>query len=461
MVFLREGKGIKTEKKKKVRWGLVLLSFLLGASFCLYLAFGFDQNSPAVWQKVSSGKDFLRLILRMDYGTLAAFYGSSFSVKTGILAVGALFYFLLEELRFWGVGLAVWGLILALKKERLLAIFSLVWFLIAGPGFQFWANFPLNGFFALATVERFYLLVYPPVFYWLARGLDELVTVAESFLGKQTLRNWLRRGAVGVMVLAYPLFLFGGNRVKADWRNFRLMESLGKDLLDSCPENGVLLVYGDQEVFSTYYLHDVLGYRPDLTVTGINRPVLRLAGEARFAGFEAVDGKREVFLKDLGVFLKDHDWPVCASREMNWGEEKKAYPWGMVFVYPKEELAPEVVFEKNAAFWQGAQERRREKDRDGENFFNQSILKFYFDRRLAVSSYFFASGDNEKAKFFLDLGEADILNESEEEQISRLKFLFLLRTRGCEEAEKLFDGNSSLLAAMKGVYEEECLKKEE
>jgi hypothetical protein len=495
------GQFRKLFARKKGRRGAVkffltsLAFFLAGAIFYLYLPLASAGNPPINWGYLSDSgfQGLLRLISRADYGTFAIARGVSFSFRKGFLAVWSFGYFLCQEFSFFGVFLMGLGIYRFFKMndvrsgqvktkssaenrfDKTLFYFSLIWFFLAGLFFQFYAGFLASNWFSLATMERFYLLVYPVFLIWISFGLAEINQLAEKLAEKN--RFFSRKMKAGVpylvasLLFIYPLFLLVVNLEKNDLRNFYEFDKFGQRLFDSCPEGSVLITTGDLEAFTSLYLHYGLGLRPDLKLISMDNPKRAVFYLGDFSQFRPYFKKNSSspepgFWLAFRSYLAKNDLTVCSTEGIKVSQDYFGLPRGLVYVYQKDlkEVDLEKIFNENIGLWQDYDLRNRSGfDPRFEAFYNRDLLRIYYYRALGISNFFFKAKDYSRARYWLE--EAKKWEDFEESAL-RMEIIIEIKEGRCELAEQLIKERELILEEaetwrlIRAVYQRDCLGEE-
>lgn len=243
-------------------WSKKILNFKLLIVYCLLLIAGLTPYiyfwiraktaiMPVAWSYPDTLPALLKLISRSDYGTFAPTAGSDPALVTladkGQQLVKFFSYFL--EDFWWPIIIPIiLGLFVGLKKYFRFTIFLLLAFLLSGIFFLTYANFPITDQtgFGLAAVERFYLLPY--------LFLALLVGLGISIFNKKI--NL-------ILISFYAVMLLINNFGLVNQKNNFWAENLGKNILLGAPKNALILVQGDQAVFTTFYERYVQNIRRD------------------------------------------------------------------------------------------------------------------------------------------------------------------------------------------------------
>lgn len=248
--------------------------FFVGFLPYVYIPFAAARDSIVNWDRPVHWDGFIRLITRADYGTFVSGGSIGQSIRERMLAVSAYITFVRVDWTVVGIFFVAMGMYSWFREKR-------VWFwtwtiavLCIGPLFFFYASFPLVNRFTLGTYERFLLPGY--VFFSLAAGCGLAyifdVFKKQTFLGVSTQKRTHIAILFCLTCMVYPLSM-GGMTLWRFWGlpQDRTAENLGRDMLSSLPDNGVLLLGQDTPLFTTQYVRYVLGVRFDTAVIHMAR----------------------------------------------------------------------------------------------------------------------------------------------------------------------------------------------
>ena len=461
---------------KKTLWNrkfilTITLMLLTGASFYLYVPWAAAAKPMINWGQTDGLKGLVRLIARAEYGTFSYSGGQTFSFRRGVLALFGFAYFLYQELGLIGSGLAATGFYQQLKKTSGFFKFCLIWFLVAGPFFQFYAGWPVGNWFSLGTTERFYLLVYPVVFVWLGFGLELSYRLLTRFLRKLPGLSPVARKVFPGMLLAlfglYPGWLVANNFHKVDFRGFSDFDQYGRQLLDSCPPGSLFLARGDKDAYASRYAYFVLGERPDLGILNLvsNREMLVINLRGNYQEkpvFRAEEGEEGLFWQELKIYLENNQLDFCASGEVNRLADWNYYHRGLAHVYTSKP-APDsqAVFVENQRLWQKYDWEKFSNDNPKrETYFYEDLVRDYRDNALKIALYFMSKEDFEATRYWIDIaGKID----PEYESIVRLRFLVAVTDKDCDTAEGVLKSDPEVLEGsgnweyLEALYEQNCL----
>lgn len=249
----------KIFKKRKV-WLFSLVSLFLGFLPLLYLPIASLLDLPTNWTDASKLSTFIKLITRGDYGSFVAtrnVLGSDFISRIVQLAN----YLLFAKTDFTVLGLIIIciGAVYMYKKDKVLFYFVTLAFLFSGPIFLFYASFPITNDFYKGLWERFILLSYFFLPFYLAFGYAMFLKICQSLLSristitKKNMKTYAFLTSLFIFLI--PLHLFTNNFQKVDLSNFHLGDWLGNDVLSSAEPNSIVFMLGDTQTFNTEYIY--------------------------------------------------------------------------------------------------------------------------------------------------------------------------------------------------------------
>ena len=248
--------------------------FLVGLVPYVYVLIAARGHSIINWDRAVDVTSFIRLITRSDYGTFVSggVFGSQLIDR--FLQIQAYARFIVLDFTWVGVVLILLGFLALWKNNRKLCVFFFLALVCIGPGFFFYASFPLANRFTLGTYERFLLPSYVLFVIIAGVGLSEFAVIVQSILKQRKLSRLapLVLGIGFMVLLIYPLSQLG----VTVWRFYgmpadRTADNLGRDVLAPLPEHSILLLGRDSTLFSTQYVRYALLFRPDVVVVHTSR----------------------------------------------------------------------------------------------------------------------------------------------------------------------------------------------
>ena len=372
---------------KQYNYYKIAAGFLLGLLPYLYIPFAARGIAIVNWDRAIDMQGFLRLVTRQDYGSFVAngFYGSLPIHR--LLQLQAYGKFLLLDLTWMGIALGLVGFVFLWKQKRDMFWFFFLSLLFIGPGFFFYASFPLMNRFSLGTYERFLLPSYTILAVVVGLGFGQLIRFKRIFL----------------LVFLLP-FVIGFMTVWRFWglREDRTADHLGKDIVASLKQESILLLSRDTPLFVSQYVRYALGVRSDVKLLHANRlwsmdypATIRL----RFP-------KLVVPESDPGKFALDF---VKANRERHSIYSNTTFPlddewfWvqqGLVYeLTPKDKLPSLQSFvAQNDQLWGGFGDPRQGILSRYKHLMLSDILSVYADSRIAVGKTILRGGNTSDAK---------------------------------------------------------------
>lgn len=237
--------------------GAILLG-LLPYLFLLYRAR--TAIMPVAWVYPENLTALAKLMLRTDYGTFSPMAGANPALVTISDKAGQLSHYLsffIEDFTYLGILLFLVGLAVGWKYSRRFTLFVLISFLISGPLFLTYANFPLTqSVTGVAVAERFYLL--PNLFASL------LIGVGLDFLFGLFAKLKSGKIVAWATVICLTVVLYNSHAADISQRGNFLDENFGRNILAAVPPKSLIVLQGDIPTFAAFYLRYVENFRPDV-----------------------------------------------------------------------------------------------------------------------------------------------------------------------------------------------------
>ena len=253
--------------------GRSCLLILLGLLPYLYVPIAARHVTIINWNRAVDFTGFLRLLTRADYGTFQS--GSAYAqlLSERLLEVKAWGRFVVLDLTLVGIVLAVFGAIWLYRRYRTFAITLLLALLFVGPGFFFYAGFPLVNQFMLGTYERFLLPSYTILSLFIGLGFFyalELMKGVSRKLSYRRLQTALFKGT-GILFFLYPVLVLSITLSRfSGYAHDMTAQNLGTDVLTTVPDHALVLLSRDTTLFTVQYVRYVLNVRPDTIVLQVN-----------------------------------------------------------------------------------------------------------------------------------------------------------------------------------------------
>ncbi|OGK17162.1 hypothetical protein A2774_02060 [Candidatus Roizmanbacteria bacterium RIFCSPHIGHO2_01_FULL_39_12c] len=246
------------------QWGNIfkpILFFLIGLLPYLYVPVAASRNPNINWDNAINLNNFIRLILRLDYGGFApsVVNGVPFIVKT---IVAKNFLKNIVVLYSYQILLvAFFGAFSLLKKDKWLLLSLLTAFIIPGPLFIFYSASVITTTTAWGVNERFYLMASVIFIFFLPYGFCRV----KDFIDKRVASKKLTYVLLAYFLIV-PYFLIKYNFPKTSLDRTQIGNNLAKDFISYLPQNSLLFVSGDTTAFNLWYAKYGLNLRPDVEI---------------------------------------------------------------------------------------------------------------------------------------------------------------------------------------------------
>ncbi|OGK11885.1 hypothetical protein A2954_05895 [Candidatus Roizmanbacteria bacterium RIFCSPLOWO2_01_FULL_37_12] len=239
----------------------LLMCGIAGIAVYIYVPLAAFTNPAVNWDNVVNLNNFIRLILRQDYGGFApsVINGVPFIVKS-IVARNFL-KTLVSLYSYQIIVVAFLGAFALYKKDKFLLFTLLFSFVFAGPFFIFYGANVITTTAAWGVNERFYLLASEVFIFFVPYGFKLL----KDFIDKRV-SNKLLTFVLLAYFLIVPFFLLKYNYPRTDLSKTQIGNNLALDILSFLPKNSVLFVSGDTTSFNLWYVRYALGIRPDVEI---------------------------------------------------------------------------------------------------------------------------------------------------------------------------------------------------
>ena len=243
---------------QKKLW-LVLLSILaviigLSSYFSLmWLARGGPEMN---WGDPSNLSNLWRSFMRADAGGFGA--PAIYDTAPEFLPINQVKFYLhswLKDFTYWGVILSLLGLLGLWKKNKFLFFFVVIGIVVSGPLFLVYANFPLTGSFAQATIIRFNLL--SELFWTICIGVGLFWAwekVRQLTSNTKEASNRVARVLVALGLGLVFLVPLSAHLKAVDQRDNTFSLEIGETMLAQTEDNAIILISGDIPNFVLDYL---------------------------------------------------------------------------------------------------------------------------------------------------------------------------------------------------------------
>mgnify|MGYP001606166242 FL=1 len=251
----------------------IIILFLTGLTPYLYV-FVASKNTPEVnWMGSPNFSNFLTLFTRAGYGTFRIGSFTGFDPLSRILNVWALFDFAFKDFRIAGIVLMMFGIYQAWRKLRRIFWFLTI-YLLTYIFFMFYASYPLVDNFLVATFERFVQPLYIILSIFMAFGMwfitDFILDHIPKTLGIHKLSKVLIYMELTFFILPLGVFLINYPKISI-LKNDLTAENLASDILDTLPQNSILVLSTDTPLFDTQYLYYANKKRPDIKLIHLSK----------------------------------------------------------------------------------------------------------------------------------------------------------------------------------------------
>ncbi|GIW63094.1 MAG: hypothetical protein KatS3mg090_0920 [Patescibacteria group bacterium] len=238
-------------------WRFLLLSFfcfLLGLSPYLYVVWASFNNSVFNWGKVTNLSSFLELFFRKAYGTFLAGPFILNILDHRLLQLKNLIIYMISDFTYVGFVLIIIGFIFAFSLKSRYFYALILAFILTGPFFVFYANFPLLDVFMFAVSERFLFLFYAISTIFLYLG----IVLVYKFISKIRFSSNFSKIFIvffyNLILIVLALFLLFRNYSTLKYLRIELMpEKMIADVLDYIDNNSIVLLNNDTLSFSGSY----------------------------------------------------------------------------------------------------------------------------------------------------------------------------------------------------------------
>ena len=244
-IFLTPLLLLKNTNKYLHEVSLRFMGLLTGLSVFLVIPLRASNQAPVNWGNAIDWQGFWWLISGQMYKNRL----SHFSIPYLYKATGLWSQFLIDQLTFLGLALALIYIVLLFKPTRL-HLFS-TWVVLVYSAFSILYYSPDSYIYLILPFFSFSL--------WIGLGLERL------WKRFPDTRNWIF--AMSILLISARVFILMPRMdISADHQ----AEIYAETILDSVPPNAILLTSGDEPTFSLWYYHYALGQRPDNKIISID-----------------------------------------------------------------------------------------------------------------------------------------------------------------------------------------------
>jgi len=379
--------------------------FFAGLTPYLYV-FASASSNPAVnWLGEATLSNFWQLVTRATYGTFKA---GNFIVNEPFLRLWGLYGFwdfAYKDFRILGVLLFFLGFLQLLWREKKIFVILMTG-LISYLFFLFYASFPLSDNFIVGTFERFVLPIYIFIIFFIAFGLLNFIYFIENQLTNLLAKS--KRGIifslVPICLFIYPVGLFIINFPKISiLKNDFTAEDFGRDIVNSVPNNSIILIAVDTPLFDSQYVYFTEKKRQSVKLIHFSK-LFREDNKAYFKRYYP-----DMILPDfnkspkeqLETFLEGnyHKFPIF-SKQAYVSEGGVWIPWGLLFRYYQNEDIPadSQILDENEKLWSLYHDPLSGSLSKYKNLLLSDVLKFYSVAHQEIAFWQAKKGFDEKAE---------------------------------------------------------------
>ncbi|MDP3941162.1 MAG: DUF2723 domain-containing protein [bacterium] len=332
--LLRSGRVIRS----------VIISFLcllVGLLPYAYIPWAAAKHPPVNWNDAETLDTFLWLVLRRDFGWTPT---SVIGPFTRVLALKQYASYLFSELQLLAFLTVVVGVISAwfTKKDKITILAITLSFILFGPFFFYYGALPSYDIFSMGVREKFIASSLILLLLFLPFGIERLLLFVRSVLrnvGVQKKRLQYYSYFFICFFFLIPVLLVTRNLPVLDLRSVRITEVTTTEILQSLPNNNVLIAKHDNILFPGWYLIYGTRLRSDsfvVTARGLTdlakRGRLHLIKPVQIRP-ENIDSEADSVAYSLTapVFISETDYHTIV-----FDGKILLYPYGMVWKYAKE-----------------------------------------------------------------------------------------------------------------------------
>lgn len=270
ILIARKGKCIL---RKPLSLFYASMFFLSGLLPYIYIPIAASRNPPVNWDHATNLSNFFRLVLRQDYNGISG-SSHSLSLSERLPILHNYLNSLISEYSLLIFIICLLGSIWLFVKNKSKFSAILIAFILSGPLCIFYIDPFISQVDQLGIIERLYIQSFVVFLFCLPYGLLFIKQTAEMILSRKIYTN-----AILSVFFVVPIMMVRYNFPKTDLSKSHIGDTYGYQLLAEIPKNGVFIPYGDVSAFNTWYVHYVLGFRPDIEIinfnSAINSPLLK------------------------------------------------------------------------------------------------------------------------------------------------------------------------------------------
>jgi hypothetical protein len=298
------------------------------------------------------------------------------------------------------------GAVFLYRRRPALFWFFLIAIALLGPGFLFYASFPLMNRFSLGTYERFLLPSYLLIAVVMGIGFDQPGNLASYLLRRTRMRS--RLIAVTAVSVGLLLFLLPVSSGLLTYYRFwglgndRTADNLGRDIMVGLPRGSILLVSRDTPLFVSQYVRYGLGFRPDIMLIHANRLWSSDYPESLKLRFPLLAVPREAPEAFARAFVRSNrdNFPIYSNTTVPVDDGWFWVPHGFVYRLTEKNDLPDITsfLSINDGLWNSFHDSRNGILARYRHLMLSDILSVYADARMRTGKILLRAGKLADAK---------------------------------------------------------------
>ena len=368
----------------KKRVTLLLIIGILGLLPYLYIPIAASRNPVINWGDASTLNNFIRLILRKDYGEFAPnpFNVSYADVLTELIFVKDYFLKLIFTLTLPVILFCVMGIVRLFTIDKRILFSFLLAFLFSGPFFVFYGTRFVANTSEFGVIERFYVLSSVVFLLFLPYGLSMTRRFFDAMFTRLFSKSVAYSGLCIAILFAIPLILLKDNFAKTDLSKTQIGNNFALDILTPLPQNSVIFPHTDTITFNIWYAHYVLGIRGDVEIVNIPG-----AGGHSYQKYKIKGNSTP----SKGILLEFKEGvPVFFTYETSFGSDEILIPRGLIFelIYKKDIPAKEIYIKDIEKTLRSLNiPRKRTLAPSEQNLITPEITTFYSNALIHIGNF--------------------------------------------------------------------------
>lgn len=225
---------------------LRITGVFLGAGIYLTIPFRALRQAPVNWGLASSWEGFLWLVSGQMYHDRLSHFSAAYLQKAFRLWGG----YMIGQMTVIGLSIAVIALLVHFRLTRMYLVTA--WLAIVYSIFAILYFSPDSYVYLIPALLAFSV--------WIGSGCTEIVEKLPNIM------NVLTPTLVTTLLLTWLVIRTGLLFTKMDLTDDYTAQTYATTVLNTVPENAIVLTKGDESMFSLWYFHFALGVRPDVTI---------------------------------------------------------------------------------------------------------------------------------------------------------------------------------------------------